>query len=312
MRKIYILCFLSLVILQQSCSKDSFDYQQAPISEDAVDTLVFNPSHYILNADGRSALYLKLLPSYYDTEDKSYAATIPLSWFDRKDYGYFYENPDGTIVELENDYLIADPSTPSKTIKVFARVFGKETRKVDVEIRSAWGKGIQEKVIPVVFHIFQYTGTANTEFIIEPVHLNDRMNKLNNAFCRLVSSGASATDTKIRFELATHSVQGRPMAIAGMNKVKFGAKELNPADFDDFYESDGTFNWASFLKYYGVAWAPGTFLNIWILPVGKEKLPSYIPAVIAEGKTPLKGLTLTEVDESYIPEVCEAIAFLNY
>ena len=147
--------------------------------------------------------------------------------------------------------------------------------------------------------------------MIEQIHLIDRVRKLNNAYSRLISTGAAATDSKIRFELATHTPQGRPLMVAGMNRMDFGAKELNTEDFVDFYQ-DGEFDWSAFFKFYEADWDPNKFLNIWILPTGKVKIPSYVPSVIQAGKAPLKGLKMNEVDEYYIPKLTECGIVINY
>lgn len=311
MRRYDILFLICLLILQLSCSKEDFNYQRSGITADQVDTLVFNTSHYVLNADGQALLYYKLVPSYYADEEKSYMAAIPLSWFQQEDYSYWYEDGDGTEIEVFDDYLVLGKETPAKKIKVFARVFGEETRKIEVEVRRPWGIGVQEKVIPVVFHVFQYTGTTNTEFVIEEIHLTDRMNTLNNAFSRLISSGASAIDTKIRFEPAVTTPQGRQLSVPGMNKVKFGAQKLNPEDFSDFYTGD-QFQWSDFLKYYGVDWDPQRYLNIWILPTGAENIPDYLPACIEQGVAPLKGLTMTEAAEGQVFNTVDCGIVMNY
>lgn len=172
------------------------------------------------------------------------------------------------------------------------------------------GEGVQEKIIPVIFHVFQYTGTENTEFVIGEIHLADRIRKLNNAYSRLISAAAAATDTKIRFELTEHTSLGRPLMVAGMNRSEFGAEELKPEDFGEFYR-DEQFDWPAFLKFYGVDWDPGRFLNVWILPTGAVKIPSYRPAVIQAGKTSLKGLEMDEMTQN-ITVTNEQAARMHY
>lgn len=246
MKKFYFIYLLSLVLLHVSCEKESFDYQQASVGPDRIDTLIFNPSHYVLNTDGVSTLNLKLLPSYWGNSEKGYTAPIALSCFKPSDYAYYYEKEDGSEVKLESDRLTFEPGTPSGKIKVFARMFGQDTRKLEVELRPGWGENVKEKVIPVVFHIFQYTGSKNTDFVIDPIHIDEKMRKLNNAFSRLVSTGAASTDTKIRFQLAERNQHGRVMAKPGINQIKFGSEKLNPEDFGRFYDKSAQFDWKAF------------------------------------------------------------------
>lgn len=370
MKKFYFIYLIGLALLHVSCEKEGFDYQQASVGPDRVDTLIFNPSHYVLNTDGVSALHLKLLPSYWGNSEKGYTSPIALSCFKPSDYGYYYKEEDGREVKLESDRLTFEPGTSPRKIKVFARLFGQDTRGLEVELRPGWGENVKEKVIPVVFHIFQYTGTKNTEFVIDPIHIDEKMRKLNNAFSRLISTGASSTDTKIRFQLAAHNQYGRVMAKPGIDQIKFGSEKLNPTDFERFYDKSAqfdweafskefsgfydeagktfdwnaffgefsefydennvfdwnaflnkfdefrtdseVFNWNAFLAAYEADWNPDQFLNIWILPVGNVKVPPFMPAVITEGHTPLKGLEMKEVAPGYTPAASECGVVINY
>ncbi len=310
-RILYIL--ISVIVTAVSCQKYSFDYTTVKVSEDRVDTIIFNTSHYTVYADGVSALKMRLEPCYFANEERTYTRVLPLSSFNDDDIKYFYEDS-GKTTEIESDFIIFDEVSTPTTVQVYATVFGKESRKIDVTIYPKWGNSIAEKTIPVVFHIFQYVGTDNTEFVINPIHLDEKLRLLNNAFSRTISDGANSVDTKIRFVAATEDPNGKTLTNAGINNIKLLHEELSFDDYEMYFDNGNTtdFNWDKFLSDNLAYWSNNNTLNIWIIPNGKVKIPAYTPSITTASTNPFEGFTLTEVGSNYVVKPTEAGIVINY
>lgn len=284
-----------VIVTLFSCEKEKFNYDMKMANAESIDTLIFAPSHYVLNADGISQVNFKLDVVPKDNE----YGIIPLSRFNREDYQYLYIDENGKEIESKNDYLIFDHVTTKKTIKMFARMLGQETPKFDVEIRPVETKNIKQKSLTLIFHVFEYTGIKNTDSRIYPYHIYAKLNKLNDAFSHKISISGASVDTKVDFNLATETDKGMILSDVGINFLKLDGEYLEKSSMYSKYTDADEFNWMAYMKDNRAFYDPEKYLNIWIIPVEKLTIPKYNPLVIREGVEPLKGLAMKNVSADY-------------
>lgn len=134
--------------------------------------------------------------------------------------------------------------------------------------------------IPVIFHIISNNNTKEICTGITQKYLEEKLTHLNQAFSGDASNSPTATDTGIRFILATHTPEGKILKEAGIRRED--RKNEKTADIKKHIINK-------------LMWDPSKYLNIWIYDASAWDEASKAPKYILNNGTEIEGLKLEKV-----------------
>ncbi len=138
----------------------------------------------------------------------------------------------------------------------------------------------QERVIPVIFHLCVQPENAAEYAGYDQAFFQTLLDRTNAVFAGTAAPDPLATDSKIRFVLATHDPNGLPLPTPGMERITLPAGLVGI----------GLTNWMRALaNVERTIWDPGRYLNIWCLSAGAA---AQAPLYLKMGSDPIPGLTV--------------------
>ena len=274
-----------------NCTPDRYEYHE-PSSVDMGDigSMKLYLSHSQLLANGKAEIEFTPVLT---TKDNFNVADARV---DHSQIEYYSLSGD----KLSKNYSTSDVALYGTTCKVYAKIIGTEivsdTLSFEIIDPSA-EKQLQERIIPIVFHLIQsdkditsYGGKIPAERMML------LLDKINNAFAGSVSRNATGVDTKIQFKPALYGPYGNKLSEPGIDRIC--VNEVADAAEDKY---------ASFIIQQKALWNPEHYLNIWLLSDSKgeyenfysiistECIPRFVTNVSPEDYLP--GLQLNELPE---------------
>lgn len=296
--------YIGLLMSLCACEKGTdFDYRLASFTAADIDSICLRANHdrLILSTGNVLDLSLKL---YKKQESGDGVSWMPLlgERLDPAQVKYFWRQGDGPEQEWKGPrFSLAGENTDE--IVFYATVLGKKSNEVKVIPRLPLPV-VKERTIQLIFHVVEDGTLKETEFKLEPRHIQAKVEKAQLGFRKSVSTAPNAVDTKINFVLAENSPAGNRLENPGWDKLEIPAEYLD--EYLDKYLDDHSTTevWESvnrFIETKSLLWNPKEYLNIWIVRTKKletQVLPQYKKV----GAEDLPGVALTELtDETEIP-----------
>ncbi len=296
MKKTIYIVLIILAWSVVSCTPDKYDVKEFDMVDmDRVQEIALRLSHYEVLADGKACITF----SPFLTAEEGYEVLDS-----RVDHSQIeYLTPDGQI--LSDTFCTADKSLIGETVRVYARIKGRDLTSNEVSFRVAdpsIAETFPEITIPVVFHLLQseFDVTAyGGEISAERIQL--LLDKINNTFSGIVSNSATGVDTRIRFEPALYDPYGNKLSEPGINRV-----------YADNVIDEGQDSYKTFIANQKALWPYDKYLNIWLVSdllgtyetfyrtLSTTCIPRYVAANDVLADAP-QGLALTELPADWNP-----------
>ncbi len=299
-----IALILLAAALLVSCKDESYTGTLETEGLDKITLITLSPNNPQLIADGCHELTFKV-KAFMDVEytrrierivdnqsvfsDSTYTTRTQVR-ADRLDPADF------TITASTGETLsgLTYTTTQTGTVTFTAKYGNLTSAPQTVEMIAAPAQTYQERVIPVIFHTLIYSGNAKVYELYDTEYFQTMLDKTNAVFAGTVSPDPMATDSKVRFVLATRDPNGIELANRGINRVELPATVTQPVDVGNWLkETTILSNVEVPANLNKVVWDTERYLNIWCGTLETIPQPAYI--LSGSGVTAPQGLALTSV-----------------
>lgn len=281
---------VAMVVCFFGCNKeDEMSFADPDIIDvTTIDSISLTPNHTMIVADGKAVLDLRVR-AYTKDKIEIYNPRLKDEWF---------EYTSNQSVPLSRYFSTDDKSLIGKTIMVKVNLKHNKSVVSDEFPFTVIAPLKVEKAytIPIIFHIIQTTEDIESYGgAFDEVRIQRIIDRLNGVFTGATSVSPTGIDTKITFQAAIYSPNGRKLSQPGINRLV--VKEVT---YDNPKDKKG---YDTFLTDNNLIWPAKDYMNVWL--ISDRKAPGafgwnygYTSAPkfkFANALNSPEGLTLTDV-----------------
>lgn len=273
-----------------SC-QDEYTSYLTPENLDEISVITLSPNSPTLIADGRHELTFKV-KAFMHTEYtrkierivNGESVVFDSVFKTRAEVRADRLNPDDFVITASTGETVDGltyKTTHTGNVTFTATYKGVTSTPQEVEMVAPDTRVYEERVIPVIFHLCVQPENAAEYAGYDEAFFQKLLDRTNAVFAGTASPDPLATDSKIRFVLATHDPNGLPLATPGIEQITL------PAGLAGITLT----NWMRTPANVGTTiWNPSKYLNIWCLSAGAT---AQAPPYLKTGSDPIPGLTIT-------------------
>lgn len=267
-----------------ACQHNEFETDIQYLGTDAIKYVRLYPNSPVLIADGKSSLTFKV-KAFTEIErtitDKEGNITNRIDTLEMINDRL----PQNEITittkagEKINDFSYRTDQIFSGMQEFTAQIGSIKSLPIQVKLIDKYEK-FTPITIPVIFHIISNNNTKEICSGITQKYIEEKMAHLNQAFSGEASNSPTATNTGIRFILATHTPEGKILKEPGIHRED--RKNEKTAEIKKHIIDK-------------LMWDPYRYLNIWIYDASVWDEASKAPEYILNNGTEIEGLELKKV-----------------
>ena len=283
-----------ILILLATCAlfscQDEYTSYLKPEGLDKISVITLSPNSPTLIADGRHELTFKIKAFMHTEHTRKIErivngeSVISDSVFvTRGEVRADRLNPDDFTITASTGETVSGltyTTTQTGNVTFTATYKGVTSTPQTVEMVAADTRVYEERVIPVIFHLCIQPENAAEYAGYDEAFFRKLLDRTNAVFAGTAAPDPLATDSKIRFVLATHNPNGLPFATPGVERITL------PAGLAGIPLT----NWMRTSANVGnTIWDPSRYLNIWCLSAGAT---AQAPLYLKTGSDPIPGLNI--------------------
>ncbi len=277
---------LMIILFFCSCQQDEFETDIQYLGKDAVKYVCLYPNSPILIADGKSSLTFKVKAfteverTVTDKEGNLIHRIDTLEMINDRlpQDEIIITTKDGEII---NDFCYVTNKSQDTIQEFVAKIGATSSLPIRVKLINEPDK-FSQVTIPVIFHIISNNNTKEICAGITRDYIEDKLLLLNQAFAGDVSNSPVATDTGIRFVLATYTPDGKKLKEPGI--LREDRKNDKAADIKKYIIDN-------------LMWDSYKYLNVWIYDASAWSDASKAPTYVLDNGTEILGLDLEKIAE---------------
>jgi len=286
-----ILYIIGVLLLFQSCEKESFPYETYQANAQEIDSVYFSPGSRSLIADGKATLQFVL--------EAFRKVSIATANGTKKDTMMFvdYQTLPADHVQIfvdgkaQQSMEFTTKDFAKQELTLYAQIGNVKSKVKTISLRKP-PVAATKRVVDVVFHVFELEPTDPSYDPLTYQPIEQRQLEQAIAYANLVFANANGKDPNganagIEFRLAKKNVAGANLALPGYNKIMYNSSSRASSFFSlaDFSKKINATN--------AYQWNKNKFLNIYLLPLSASNSLGIQRAnyqIVPPGSAPIPGV----------------------